>query len=116
MELQNFQTIQQIHAFIKSNFNYIGFTNGHIFSNNKFHNPYWTIKENNKIFILMYCEPNILCKLCWKSYQTIFDFEIKHNLQIIWNKNTSNEKIIGNNTFYMHNIIKDAYNKNLELN
>lgn len=114
MELNNFENIQQIHDFIKSNFNCIGFTYGHIYSNNKFNNPYWTIKENNNFYLLMFCEPTTLCKLCWKSYQIIFEFELKHNLQIIWSKNKDG-KIIGNNTFYMHNIIKDAYNSNLEL-
>jgi len=106
--------------YIQSNYNIIEYNEGHVknigCNTGKYKNPYWLVNDNNEEVIYMYCEPNILCKLCWKSYQTIFDFEIKHNLQIIWNKNTSNEKIIGNNTFYMHNIIKDAYNKNLELN
>ena len=115
MELQHFENIQQIHQFIKTNFNYIGFTYGHIYSNNKFNNPYWTRKENNNFYLLMFCEPNILCKLCLKSYQIILDFEIKHNLQIIWTKHNDG-KIIGNNLFYMHDIIKNAYNKSLELN
>ena len=115
MELHNFQTIQEIHQFIKSKFNYIGFTNGHIYSKNIFHNPYWTIKEDNNIYLLMFCEPNAICKLCWKSYQTIFEFELKHNLQLIWTKHTDG-KIVGNNTFYMHNVIKGAYNDSLDLN
>lgn len=111
MELHNFQSTQQIHNFIKSNFNYIGFTHGHIYSNNKFHNPYWTIKENNNFYLLMFCEPNTLCKLCLKSHQIILDFEIKHNTQIIWTKSKEGY-IIGNNIYYMHELIKGAYNNN----
>ena len=37
-------------------------------------NPIWKAKDNK---ILLYCEPNTICKLCPISYQKILDFEKK---------------------------------------
>ena len=73
-------------------------------------NPIWKIKENNKEYLLMYCETNIICKLCPISYQKILDFEKENN---------NNNKItffihqhgyIGSSiNLYIHQIITNCY-------
>jgi hypothetical protein len=42
-------------------------------------NPLWKIKENEKEYLLMYCEKDTLCKLCSESYQKILNYEIEKN-------------------------------------
>jgi hypothetical protein len=37
-------------------------------------NPIWKIKENEKEYLLMYCEKESLCKLCNESYEKILDY------------------------------------------
>jgi hypothetical protein len=38
-------------------------------------NPIWKIEENGKEYLLMYCEKDIICRLCPGSYQKILDYE-----------------------------------------
>ena len=45
----------------------------------KMKNPIWKIKEDDKEYLLMYCETDTLCKLCPISYQKILEFEKDEN-------------------------------------
>ena len=48
-------------------------------------NPMWKITENNNEYWLMYCENDVLIKLCDKSYQKVLDFEktLNNNKKLI---------------------------------
>ena len=84
----------------------------------KIKNCLWKIKENEKEFLLMYCEQNTLCKLCPESYKKILDFEIKNNCnkKMTWYK-ASNGYIQTHTTYtledqkcyYIHQIITGCY-------
>jgi hypothetical protein len=78
-------------------------------------NPMWKIIENDKEYWLMYCEKEILIKLCDKSYQKILDFEktLNNNKNLTWYKcangyiqthNPDDRKI-----YYIHQIITGCY-------
>lgn len=75
-------------------------------------NPIWKIKENNKEFLLMFCEKDTICKLCYESYKKILEFEETHNnkKKITWFK-MQNGYIAGhiNNNMYIHQIIMNCY-------
>ena len=77
---------------------------------NMMKNPIWKIKENNKEYLLMYCEKNTLCKLCLESYQKIIDYEINNNngKKITWYKN-QNGYILCSINIYIHQIITGCY-------
>ena len=83
----------------------------------KIKNCLWKIKENEKEYLLMYCEQNTLCKLCPESYKKILEFEIKNNnnKKLTWYK-SSNGYIQTHATYtedqkcyYIHQIITDCY-------
>jgi len=84
----------------------------------KIKNCLWKIKENEKEFLLMYCEQNTLCKLCPESYKKILEFEIKNNgnKKLTWYK-ASNGYIQTHTTYtledqkcyYIHQIITGCY-------
>jgi hypothetical protein len=77
-------------------------------------NPMWRIYEDEKEYLLMYCEKDTICKLCPESYQKIIDFEIHHNegKKLTWFKTTNgyiqshskNSKV-----YFIHQIITGCY-------
>ena len=70
---KNISIVHKFHSKIKDEI--IDYNLGHYKTNGKsayaVKNPIWKIKDNT---ILMYCEPNTICKLCPVSYQKILDF------------------------------------------
>ena len=67
------------HDQIKTKYNVLKYIPGHYSTlgmhANMMKNPMWKINENDKEYLLMYCEKDTICKLCYKSYQQILDFE-----------------------------------------
>jgi hypothetical protein len=102
------------HDKITNNYNIIGYELGHYADNGKdayiMKNPIWKIKENDKEYLLMYCEKNIIIKLCSISYQKILDYELKINNgnKITWFKLQSGY-ILSNIKLYVHQIITGCY-------
>jgi hypothetical protein len=86
----------------------------------KIKNCLWKIIDNEKEFLLMYCEKDTLCKLCPESYKKILEFEVKNNnnKKLTWYKcangyiqthtayidNENNSKC-----YYIHQIITGCY-------
>lgn len=99
---------------IETTYKILEFNKGHIKNRGKqayyyYKNPHWKIIDsNNNIIILMFCEPNIIFKLCQDSYNKILEFEKINNIKITWCM-TINGYIIGNNNLYVHQIIMDCY-------
>jgi len=99
---------------IQNNNNIINYNLGHYIENGKdayvMKNPLWIIKENDKEFILMYCEKDTICKLCPTSYQKILEYQNNNNEgnKITWFK-SQNGYIMGSNNLYIHQIITGCY-------
>jgi len=103
---------------MKFNYNIIEYQEGHYQTMgqdaNIMKNPIWKILENEKEYLLMYCEKDTICKLCPISYQKIIDYEINENngKKLTWYKqrngyiitHLTNEKLL-----YMHQIIMECY-------
>jgi hypothetical protein len=102
------------HDKITNNYNIIGYELGHYADNGKdayiMKNPIWKIKENDKEYLLMYCEKDTICKLCIESYQKILDYEKNDNCgkKITWFK-LQNGYIMGSSDLYIHQIITGCY-------
>jgi hypothetical protein len=73
-------------------------------------NPIWRVKENDKEYLLMYCEKDAICKMCPDSYEKIIDYENNKNegKKITWFK-LQNGYIMGQNDLYIHQIITGCY-------
>lgn len=74
-------------------------------------NPIWKIFENEKEYLLMYCEKNTICKLCPISYQKILDFEKNknENKKITFHKHCNGYILSSNNSLFIHQIITGCY-------
>ena len=99
---------------IKDNYNIIGYIQGHKkdlgVDANVIKNPLWRIIENDKEYLLMYCEKNTICKLCPESYQKILDYEKNENNgeKATWFLNL-NGYIMCSKNIYIHQIIMNCY-------
>jgi len=104
---------------MKFNYNIIGYQEGHYHTMgqdaNIMKNPIWKILENDKEYLLMYCEIDTICKLCPISYQKIIDYEMKeHNgKKLTWFKQR-NGYIMNSYNLYMHQIIMECYGNGKE--
>ena len=110
----NVEIYHWYHKNISEKYEVIEYFNGHYLTMgqdaNIMKNPIWKVKENDKEYLLMYCEKDTLCKLCVESYKKILDFEIDKNdgKKITWFK-LQNGYIMGNNNLYIHQIIINCY-------
>jgi hypothetical protein len=114
----NVKIYHHAHKTIIKNYNIIEYQEGHYQTlgqdANIMKNPIWKILENEKEYVLMYCEKDTICKLCAISYQKIIDYEIFENngKKLTWYKHRNgyiithltNEKLL-----YIHQIIMDCY-------
>ena len=102
------------HKYVIQHYNVIEYINGHYLElghdANIMKNPIWRIKENDKEYLLLYCENNTLCKLCTKSYQIILNYELNLNngKKITWYKQ-QNGYICCSIGLYIHQIITGCY-------
>ena len=74
-------------------------------------NPIWKIKENDKEYLLMYCEKDTICKLCPISYQKIINFEQTQNnkKKITFHKHSNGYILSSNQSLFIHQIITGCY-------
>ena len=119
---ENIVCYPKIYDEIVNKYNIIEYIQGHYSTLGqqayKIKNCLWKIKENEKEYLLMYCEQNTLCKLCPESYKKVLEFEIKNNSnkKLTWYK-ASNGYIQTHTTYtledqkcyYIHQIITDCY-------
>ena len=102
------------HKNILEKYEVIEYINGHYLTMgqdaNIMKNPIWRAKENDKEYLLMYCEKDTVCKLCIGSYQKILEYEnnINNGKKITWFK-LQNGYIMGNISLYIHQIIANCY-------
>ena len=116
--LSNFSNteFQEYDGIIRFQYKVIGCINGHTKekgkSANMVKNPIWIIVEDEKEYLIMYCEVNTTIKLCRDSYQKILDFEQLHKTKITWHKHSNGyiQGYIGSNTLlFIHQVIMNCY-------
>ena len=108
----NVEIYHRFHKQIVEKYNVIEYIPGHYLKMgqdaNIMKNPIWKIRENEKEYLLMYCEKDTICKLCNESYQKILDYEIENEKKSTWFK-MQNGYITGSHNLYMHQIITGCY-------
>ena len=111
---QNIQIFHEYHTQIIEKYNVTNYTLGHYTEIGKdayvIKNPLWFITENNKEYILMYCEKNTIVKLCQKSYNKIIEYENSKNegKKITFFKHLSGY-ICSTINLFIHQIITGCY-------
>jgi len=102
------------HKMISNKYNVLEYIEGHYQpmgqDANIMKNPIWKILENEKEYLLIYCEKDTICKLCPISYQKIIDYEINENngKKLTWFKQR-NGYIMNSYNLYIHQIIMGCY-------
>jgi hypothetical protein len=108
----NVEIYHSYHKVISENYNIIEYIKGHYINSgqdaNIMKNPIWRIVENEKEYLLMYCEKDTICKLCSQSYQKILDYEKTINKKLTWYKH-QNGYILCSINIFIHQIIKNCY-------
>ena len=109
----NIEIYHRYHKHIIENYNVIEYINGHYNCTGQdayvMKNPLWKIIENNKEYLLLYCEKDTICRLCPESYLKIIESENTNNEnKITWFKH-ANGYIMGSNSLYIHQIIMNCY-------
>ena len=100
---------------INNKYNIIEYIPGHYLtlgiSANKMKNPLWRILENDKEYLLMYCEKDTICKLCSESYQKILNYEKNIDKKLSWYNNNGYimAHISSGKLLYIHQIIMNCY-------
>ena len=107
------------HNIVSEQYQVIEYIRGHFVKNKGVvteKNPIWVVNQNGKELLLMFIEPNVLCKLCRESYNRILAFEKKKNKdgnKFSWTKKDEKIRYIrtnyNNTTIYIHQIIMDWY-------
>lgn len=101
---------------IVDKYDVIEYHNGHYLTlgqdANIMKNPLWKIRENEKEYLLMYCEKETICKLCFESYQKIIDYEKTINKKLTFFKCSNGyiqTHVTGEKILYIHQIITGCY-------
>jgi hypothetical protein len=111
---QNINIYHEYHDKIINKYNIVNYNLGHYTYNGKdayiVKNPLWFVNDDNKNYILMYCEKDTIIKLCQKSLDKILEYEKEHNKnkKITFFKN-NNGYIYSSVDLYIHQIITGCY-------
>jgi len=114
---KNITCYPPIYSQLVEKYNIIDYIPGHVKTIGqhafKMKNPIWKIKEDDKEYLLMYCETDTLCKLCPISYQKILEFEKDENNgeKLTFFKNGTNYVLshFGTSGIHIHQIITGCY-------
>ena len=111
---QNITIYHDYHNQIMEKYNVIRYELGHYSETGKdayvIKNPLWYIKDENKEYILMYCEKNTIIQLCQKSLDKIIEYENTKNegKKITFFKHSLGY-ISSSTNLFMHQIITGCY-------
>ena len=112
---ENIEICHEYHKNIVSNYNVISYNLGHYSELGKdayvMKNPIWKICENDKEYLLMYCEKNTIVKLCQKSLDKILEFEKNNNggKKLTFHKHSNGYILSTNALLFIHQIITGCY-------
>jgi len=108
----NVEIYHFFHKNIMEKYNVIEYITGHYLTLGQdagiMKNPLWKIIENDKEYLLMYCEKDTVCKLSFDSYQKILDYEKNIDKKLTWYKH-QNGYILCSLNIYIHQIITGCY-------
>ena len=108
----NVKIYHSYHKNIVEKFDVIEYIPGHYMTvgqdANIMKNPTWKIKENDKEYLLMYCEKDTICKLCSESYEKIIDYENNNGNKITFFCH-SNGYVCSSTGLFIHQIITGCY-------
>jgi len=113
----NVRFYHHYHTTMVQKYEVVEYIEGHIKTTgataNIMKNPMWKILEKGKEYLILYCENDVLCKLCVESYAKIVEYEQLNNIKITWYYN-ANGYIQGHIpksqlVYYIHQIIMDCY-------
>jgi hypothetical protein len=108
----NVKIMHRFNDIINEKYNVLDYIQGHYLRTGQdagiMKNPMWKIEQNQKIYLLMYCEKETICKLCPESYKKITDYENANKVKLSWFKN-GNGYIMCSNGLYIHQVILDCY-------
>ena len=113
----NIDIYHYYHKNIIEKYHIIEYINGHFNISgqdaNVMKNPLWRIKENDKEYLLMFCEKDTICKICPESYKKILEFESNIKKKLTWYKHSNGYIVahipIENKLLYIHQIITNCY-------
>ena len=111
---ENIIIYHNFHKKITEKYNIIDFKLGHYIDTGidayTMKNPMWKIQEKEKEYLLMYCEKDTICKLCFESHNKILNYEklLNNNKKLTWYKH-QNGYILSSNNLYIHQIITGCY-------
>ena len=111
----NVTCYHEYNATISNEYDVIEYVPGHYAKNGVdpyfMKNPMWKVKENDKIYLLMYCEKNTICKLCEESYKIILNFEKTQNEgnKLTWHKHANGYILSSHKSLFMHQIVMNCY-------
>ena len=112
---ENIEFFHKYHKIIIEKYPNATYIQGHINSCGKdarhIKNPYWIVKENDKINYLMFCEPNDICILDKLSYEKIIQYEkeFNNNNKLTFYKYHKSKYICCSDNLYIHQIITGCY-------
>ena len=112
---ENIEFFHKYHKIIIEKYPNAIYIQGHINSCGKdvrhIKNPYWIVKENDKMNYLMYCEPNDICILDKLSYEKIIQYEkeFNNNNKLTFYKYYKSKYICCSDNLYIHQIITGCY-------
>jgi hypothetical protein len=79
----------------------------------KIKNCMWKINENNKEYLLVYCEKDTLFKICNESYNKILEYETIIGKKLTWYKASNGyiqaHNLVDKKNYYIHQIITGCY-------
>jgi hypothetical protein len=79
----------------------------------KIKNCMWKINENDKEYLLVYCEKDTLFKICNESYNKILEYETTIGKKLTWYKASNGyiqaHNLVDKKNYYIHQIITGCY-------
>ena len=120
---KDINAVHPYNSYIEENYQVIEYIPGHYTDVGKdsyvMKNPIWKVFIGYKIYYLLYCENDILCKLCEESYQKVKEFDLNVGKVHTWHKTYGGVHTfhrIEKTSYYIHQVIMDykKHSDNLE--
>lgn len=120
---KDINAVHPYNSYIEENYQVIEYIPGHYTDIGKgsyvMKNPIWKVLISDKIYYLLYCENDILCKLCEESYQKVKGFDLNVGKVHTWHKTYGGVHTfhrIEKTSYYIHQVIMGCkkHNDNLE--
>jgi len=116
--IKDVNAVHPYNSYIEENYQVIQYIPGHYTDVGKgsyvMKNPIWKVLIGDKIYYLLYCENDILCKLCEEGYQKVREFDLNVDKVHTWHKTYGGVHTfhrIEKTSYYIHQVIMD-YKKN----